>query len=134
MKNNNIDYQLNFRLDSIGMEKLNSMCQQSGLNRSQLLRNLIEGGNVNVQYDRKNILREVANVHNDFNQCSLHVMDSIQQLRNEIDDLKLIVQYDNAELIKIHIAKSEMVLKHIQASYQLNKEWAEKAVDEYVNF
>lgn len=89
------------RVDEEIRSKLNYLSEKSGDNQSTVIRKLIMEGEVKNIYNGKEIMKDIAQMHNVMNQYTGHISESLKVLRGDIKEIRSKIQNQNIENEKL---------------------------------
>ena len=133
MKNNRT-HQVNVRLNDAEYERFTSMCQQSQLKSSDLLRKIIETGQVTVRYDGKNVIKEMYRVQDNMNQYAHSVINRIDVLAQKVDSLGKICETDPFIPFRFNVEKIKCEMEEIRSDFLEKKSQHDKELTNHVYF
>lgn len=134
------NYSLEVRLVPETNATLNALCRESGKSRSQVVRELIHKGKIDVIHNGKELVRDIADVHKKFNQYSSIVRGDIQAIKEDIKQLNLNVNSHETPggVFRLYLAKAMLRLDDIQQQHDEYRRACTRALpakeDKYGNF
>lgn len=126
--------QVSFRVDGEELLRLEVLKKTSGLETTQIMKEFINNGEVNVRYDAKKVIGKIAMIHDEFNVYSHKVRDEVSALKNVL--LKIEEQLDNSEsdlMIKAVLKNAEFLTEHMMREYMGRRESAEGEIKSNVD-
>ena len=87
------------------------------------MRELIEKGKVETIADGKELVRDVAQLHDKINRDALKISEDIQKVKEDIEKIESCIQKEGAEndLFKIYLVKAAVTLERFQDKYDEKK-------------
>lgn len=121
------------RVDEEIRSKLNYLSEISGKNRSTVIRELIMEGEVKNIYNGKEIMKDIAQMHNVMNQYVGHIGESIKVVVMDIKDIKSKIQNENIENEKLdyYLDRAIQHLDYLEENFQGRKESCSKILSKW---
>lgn len=124
------------RLNDIEYRQFKDIQERSGLKGSEVIRNLISNGKVDVRYDGHIVERKMCQIQDRMNQMAHAVREDIRFLNTRIDCL--VGDYKVGSMTKkdlpLNLGQLKYDAQDISAQFRRSKEELDKELIECVNF
>lgn len=136
---------LKVRLDDETNENLMRLAKDSKKGKSDVVRDLINTSKVEYISNGKEIVQRICQVHADINAIAHGLEQQFVMLKNVIDENIELIQFirrgpinESTEqalnILAIQLKKEEIVLQKLVQQWDIEKNNAERRIDEYVDF
>ena len=132
-KKNKKEHQVNIRLDDERYVKLNDLEEKSGMRKSDIIRNLIDKGAVNVFYGQKDIMARVSRVEDSFNKSTLVMRKDLERLNKNVMRLDQVCSTQDSDVIRPLAMNLALLVERIGEKHSDMREAAERELCEHVN-
>lgn len=114
------------RVEKETMEKLMAMCDQSKKKKSVVIRELIDNGKVEFIFNGKELMKDIAGLHNKINQYHFKMSNDIGAIKRDIEEISGCVQNRGLEsqAVTLYLAKASLRLDDFQQqANERRNEW-----------
>jgi len=124
---------VNVNLSDAEYRKLEAIANETGMNKSQVIREFINRGKVEVRNDAHDVIMEHMRVQNNINSMGHKVLDKYDETNKRIDTLEaMIEQAGNMPGFRIVLAKIREDTEQIKNEFFQVKNDGEKEMLDYV--
>jgi predicted DNA-binding protein len=124
---------VNVNLSDAEYRKLEAIANETGMNKSQVIREFINRGKVEVRNDAHDVIMEHMRVQNNINSMGHKVLDKYDETNKRIDTLEArIEQAGNMPGFRIVLAKIREDTEQIKNEFFQVKNDGEKEMLDYV--
>ena len=124
---------VNVNLSDAEYRKLEAIANETGMNKSQVIREFINRGKVEVRNDAHDVIMEHMRVQNNINSMGHKVLDKYDETNKRIDTLEAIIeQSGNMPGFRIVLAKIREDTEQIKNEFFQVKNDGEKEMLDYV--
>lgn len=134
---NNKNHQMNIRLTEMQYKKVSDMSEKSGIRPCDIVRNLIEDGEVNVRYDAKKVIENLTKAQSSINQSVHSIMSRIALNEQKITSLERLQDLNLKQFeppFRINLEDVACELKEIKKDMVEIKMKADKEMTDCVDF
>ena len=116
------------------MAKLESIKKETNMNFSEIIRKLIECGEINVRHDQKLIINEITALHNNFNSYCHFINEKYEKMNFLISQLEEVSTYHkDKERINLILTQITFILNLWLEEFQMERQRVEMELNEIVN-
>ena len=124
---------VNVNLSDAEYRKLEAIANETGMNKSQVIREFINRGKVEVRNDAHDVIMEAMRVQNNINSMGHKVLDKYDETNKRIDTLEARIEHaGNMPGFRIVLAKIREDTEQIKNEFFQVKNDGEKEMLDYV--